>query len=148
MRAYDTVLLSSRLWYLPNIPINTLLGPFVPQQFDHTRDRVIHDADFPPVLAHCVIEDGLAEMTPRFKCIPSFGTERADAGTSAERNRVGCVVNMGDRVEGPSLVFYRKRIGMGDVDWRRWEREVQPMRGETFAWGLKCYCRGAECSTE
>ena len=112
---------------------------------------MIHNADFPPIHAHCVIEDGLAEMTPRFECVSSFGTERADTGTGAKWNRVGCVVNMGDGVEGPGLVLDRERTKMGVVckaDWWRWEGEMQPVRGETFARGLECYCRGTECSAE
>lgn len=112
---------------------------------------MILNGEAPPVLAHCIIEDSLADMTPRFKRVPPFGTKRADAGTSAERNGVGCVINMGDRVECPGMILYCERMNMGDVckagRWR-WEGEVQPVRSETFAWGFKCYCRGAECDAD
>jgi hypothetical protein len=150
---YHTVFLSFRLWYLPNLSIHTLLGPFIPQQLDHPRDGVIHHANSPPILAHGIIEDGLAKMTPCFERVSALGAEGADTGARAERDRVGCVVNMGDGVEGPGLVFHRKRTeSRGGVceggGWRWWEGKVQSMCGETFAWGLECYRRHAECSAE
>ena len=112
---------------------------------------MIHNADSPPVLGNRVIEDGLAKMTPRFKCVSPLSTERADTRARAERDRVRCVINMGDRVEGPGLIFYRERIDMGGVcesgGWR-WKGKVQSVCGKTFSWGFECYCRCAECSTE
>lgn len=89
-------------------------------------------------------------MTPCFKCISPLGTKGAETGARTERDRVGCVVNMGNGVEGPGLVFYRERTDRGAIEsggWR-WKGKVQSVCSETFAWGLECYRRRAECSAE